>query len=335
MKKIEQLKLDNPDFNINIIDFINTIFNNTKYINMIVNIMKESCKTQMGNKDIYAKEISEYFGVPIENLYSLSVIHINLLYHFCFTILRADTYDALKSFIDFNEKKLTVNRDITKYKSIKDINDELSIVNLKLLDKKLESQVIKLYDDGEWVIIKPLTHNASLKYGYGTKWCTVSKNDPQVFFRYARNGSLIYCINRNNSIKVAAYKSHIIHQPEISFWDSEDNRMDSLFLNLSDIILNIIKKDFTYCVESNYDLMSEELKMLETIYFEYDQPTLAGAIMPQPYDDAIIPQPIYNGTTTTPYINNETLIVNINRSNTTYYETHEEVDVDCGYEAPF
>jgi hypothetical protein len=50
------------------------------------------------------------------------------------------------------------------------------------------------------------------------------------------------------------------HGRELSFWDAEDNRVDSLELNLPDEITDIIVTDLRNCQQSNYALAPENIK---------------------------------------------------------------------------
>ena len=73
-----------------------------------------------------------------------------------------------------------------------------------------EDHVTVLMENEEFLLLQPLTHRGSLRYGAQTKWCTASKNDSDVFKRYVRNGLLFYLIDKKgakgkNYSKVAFY----------------------------------------------------------------------------------------------------------------------------------
>jgi hypothetical protein len=65
----------------------------------------------------------------------------------------------------------------------------------KLLEKNLSKEINVVYEDDEWFLLKPLTLESSVKYGYGTKWCTASKDHSEPFYEYSSRGILIYIIN--------------------------------------------------------------------------------------------------------------------------------------------
>jgi hypothetical protein len=86
-----------------------------------------------------------------------------------------------------------------------------------------------------------------VKYGSSTRWCTASKNNPYQFFNYTENGMLIYCINKSTGYKLAihAYKNHYGGSGEISFWNSKDDRIDSLMTELDFETFQLIKNIVT------------------------------------------------------------------------------------------
>jgi hypothetical protein len=58
------------------------------------------------------------------------------------------------------------------------------------------------------------------------------------FFRYSKNGTLIYCLNKKTGDKVAAFYEV---GEGISFWNAEDARIDSLFSGLPSYIMDVIR----------------------------------------------------------------------------------------------
>ena len=76
--------------------------------------------------------------------------------------------------------------------SFEDIINQISIAKTKELLKNARKEILVIYEDDEVMMFKPLTFESSLKYGSGTKWCTAMKSEPEYFYRYSRNGILIY-----------------------------------------------------------------------------------------------------------------------------------------------
>ena len=57
-----------------------------------------------------------------------------------------------------------------------------------------------LIENDKYLLLQPTTHRGSLKYGAGSKWCTASKRDPEVFTRYTKNGYLAYLIDKTKKV---------------------------------------------------------------------------------------------------------------------------------------
>jgi hypothetical protein len=62
----------------------------------------------------------------------------------------------------------------------------MSIAEMKAEEKDLENQVLKIYDNDEWLLLRPLTFNASKKYGANTKWCTTTEHNNEYFHKYTK-----------------------------------------------------------------------------------------------------------------------------------------------------
>jgi hypothetical protein len=77
-------------------------------------------------------------------------------------------FKLIKEFIDLNEKKLIENNDLTTYKTFNELELQISLSNLKSIDNEMTKQVQKLYETDEWLVVKPLSYQASLKYGAST-----------------------------------------------------------------------------------------------------------------------------------------------------------------------
>jgi hypothetical protein len=128
----------------------------------------------------------------------------------------------------------------------------------------LENEVVKILDTDEWLLVRPLTYYSSKKYGSNTKWCTTSEGNPEYFIKYSSRGVLIYCINKITGYKVASFYSLDKQEPEFSFWNQKDTRVDSLDTELTDDIRKLIQdvsKDKD--ARTNRFLLSDELRTKE------------------------------------------------------------------------
>jgi hypothetical protein len=176
---------------------------------------------------------------------------------------------TIEKFIELNEKNLITQKDLTTYKTIEELELQISLSDLKIVDKELEKQVLKLMETDEWLVLKPLSYQASLKYGSGTKWCTASKNESDYYFRYSKRGILIYCINKKTGDKVAGFKNlDLSYEKETSFWTIIDLRTDSIDCDLPEDVMNIFKEEFKNTKKTNWELLSEDERNRQLIQME-------------------------------------------------------------------
>jgi hypothetical protein len=130
--------------------------------------------------------------------------------------------------------------------------------------KDLEKQVKVVLDTEEWLLLRPLTFQSSRKYGSNTKWCTTQENNPDYFMKYSNKGVLIYCINKKTGYKVASFYSLDKGDPEFSFWNQKDTRVDSLDTDLTDDLrLVIYNESKAKGAKTNRFLLSDEERRKE------------------------------------------------------------------------
>jgi hypothetical protein len=94
--------------------------------------------------------------------------------------------------------------DIFQYKEWRGFLDDLRGAKEKSFTKKLKTSkegedYDKIYEDGDTLVIVPLTHVGSCKYGQGTKWCTTSKDNPSYFNAYTKRATLYRILQKNNN----------------------------------------------------------------------------------------------------------------------------------------
>ena len=99
---------------------------------------------------------------------------------------------------------------------------------------KRDEHVFVLEENDEYILLQPLTHRGSLRYGAQTKWCTASKRDITVFNRYTKGGLLVYLIDKkgdktNNYKKIAFHQSYSndIITGDLNVFNSADNLISS------------------------------------------------------------------------------------------------------------
>jgi hypothetical protein len=268
MSKIDILKQQNQQLDMSFIDIIDLLMPKSKYTEMVVNLTKYNPKSALssGDYDEIIKYVNNVFGTPLDELKQLSNHNIwiiqNLINMLPYSLREGNN---LRKFIEYNERGLIDNKDLTSYKSTEDILRQISVAEVKLLNKELIKQVHKMYENDEWLVLRPLTRESSIKYGSGTRWCTASTEDDWPFYRYTRRGILIYTINKKTGQKVAAFKNtDPQHEHELSFWNAIDTRIDSYEADLPEFIMKLIFNEFKTTATNN-DITPEQWRVQEDL----------------------------------------------------------------------
>ena len=271
MGKIDELKKQNPNFNINIIDIINDIYGKSKYTEMVINLIKNKYNKRNNDNnysDIY-RELVREFNVSPDKLITKNYFDLINMIKVLNEYVGYNESKTIEKFIELNEKNLITQKDLTTYKTIEELELQISLSDLKIVDKELEKQVLKLMETDEWLVLKPLSYQSSVKYGSGTKWCTASKNESDYYFRYSKRGILIYCINKKTGDKVAGFKNlDLSYEKETSFWTIIDLRTDSIDCDLPEDVMNIFKEEFKNTKKTNWELLSEDERNRQLIQQE-------------------------------------------------------------------
>ena len=129
------------------------------------------------------------------------------------------------------DKILKAPKDITNYDPYF-IEVLMYIVDSEKTEKQKEreakSQVEKIFEDSDVLVVVPLSHNASCYYGSNTQWCTTTKNTSRHFDSYFRSGKLYYFINKRYGKKMALYINSQDKKYEV--YDERDDRTNLLTL---------------------------------------------------------------------------------------------------------
>jgi hypothetical protein len=176
-----------------------------------------------------------------------------------------DNLSKLPLFADYLERGLVDNKDISTYNSFQDIMTEIGEASTKEMLKKSKKDIMIVHDDDEWLFFKPLTHEAAITYGFGTKWCTSMKYEPEYFYRYSSQGVLIYMINKKTNRK---FGSHSNSEVRIGIYDEIDNHIDSFETGLpNELIKKLYDLSDIKTNGSNYDLFSDSEKGKSRLYY--------------------------------------------------------------------
>jgi hypothetical protein len=206
-----------------------------KYVPLMLKVLQNKKDENNRNtvQEGFTGELRDYYGISnLPETIDPKVAYMLL------QILGSDITKDFVNFMDSFEKGYFKGVDITTISTIKELSQLNSLTALNKIGKDLAKQVQKDFEDEEWLVVRPFTYESSVKYGYGSKWCTSMEQSSEHFFRYSNNGTLIYCLNKKTGDKVAA---HYEIGEGISFWNAEDNRIDSMFSNLPNYIMDLIR----------------------------------------------------------------------------------------------
>jgi hypothetical protein len=269
MSRIDELKKQNPLFGVNLIDIINNFVSKPKYTEMMVNLIKNKFESQEShNHDIRNTLIREY-NLPESKVNDMSYFELQNSYRVVSDFIGHQNFGTLTKFIEMNERKLIENSDLTSYKTFQELELQMSLADLKMVDKEMEKQTEKLFEDDEWLVLKPLSYLASKKYGASTKWCTASDKEPDYYYKYAKRGILIYVINKKTGDKVAGFKNiDTSYEKEISFWNITDQRVDSLETGLPIHIMDIFRDQFHNNKVTNWGSLTDEERNRQLLWLE-------------------------------------------------------------------
>lgn len=241
MSRTKELKTS-PEFNVNMFELF-SLFSpdkKTKYTETLLRIMKKT-----PNIEEHCQEIKEFlskeYNLQKNELDHIPDLQLVLFYRIIDGMFNTSDIKTFQKFCEYNERGLIKQNDVSTYQFFDEINNAVSIADIVAQGKDLEKQIKLVYEDEEWLFIRPLTFNASKKYGSNTKWCTTTESNPEYFTKYASRGVLIYCLNKKTGYKVASFRSLDRSDPEFSWWNQKDARIDSLQSELPDELLKVIR----------------------------------------------------------------------------------------------
>ena len=155
-------------------------------------------------------------------------------------------FEELLPYIENKDIYNTTHYPVTGYtyltkaiKEAEEIKEEKTFVR--------ENHATVLFENDDFLLLRPLTHRGSLKYGANTKWCTASKTSPSTFERYIQSNYLFYLIRKNqkntkwDKVAFLFRKSQEVFG-DCSMYDANDNCCSDSSLKKSDwSIVDIIK----------------------------------------------------------------------------------------------
>ena len=228
--RLRDIKKNNKNYDISLIDLLKIIdpSKNGKFIPILLSELKYSEKTSHRST-----RAADELGIDSTDLSSTILDVLNLLCG------RLGGEGLLVDMIKFNElldKGQVKNNDVTKYKTLNDISLELVKVEEHLSGKKLSPKQDIIFEDDDYLIIKPLNLDSARKYGRGTKWCT-SARDANYFYDYSR-GILLYVIGKGKNPKWGVHFD--MENLNLTWWDAKDEQVDGLLVDLPSKIKEFI-----------------------------------------------------------------------------------------------
>ena len=271
MSRIDELKKQHPSYAMSAIDIYKMMSPNqsSKYIEMLIKLDKTR---EFNEPDAYRRQMIECmvgWGIDYNYLETFDLETLNMFFLSVNNLMgEQGKIISFTKFASLNERKLIENNDITSYSSWDEIEQAISLAEIKLIDKETAKQIKKIYEDDEWISLRPLSLEASMKYGANTKWCTTTESG-QYYARYSSRGVLIYNINKKTGYKVACFKNlDPNHDTEFSWWDVTDRKIEALDSEAPVVVLEAVRSEIKNFPIYNSRLMSEIEQEKLTYYKE-------------------------------------------------------------------
>jgi len=217
MSRIDELKKQNPHFNLNFFDLFRRMdpTKTGKYMPVFSKVFNSIIAERLGKYDIdeFIERFKQY-GLDTEGMSNeelIVAVHLTELINY-------NLFDTTTDFISYMERGLIENKDVLTYNSLDDVRNAVSLAIIKEHRKGLETQIVKEFEDDTWLAVRPMSFEASSKYGAGTKWCTTYKKEKEYFAKYFNNGVLVYFINKVTGYKFALFSEVYSSNNEISFF---------------------------------------------------------------------------------------------------------------------
>lgn len=216
MSRLDRLKEQHPDLNISIIDIISSLdpTDSYKYTEFLIKNFKNDNDYYSSNPD----EFKGYMGV---------------------FLFGSNEIEILNEFERHSKLNRIKEKDISKYKNFIELNEQVTIAEEIEKRKELEKQILKIHEDDTWLVITPLSFEASKVYGSNTKWCTTQE---RYWGNYLKTHRLIYCINKKTDTKIAF--SRDFNEDKFQSWTADDREVSPMYVDFipDDIFLKIRKE---------------------------------------------------------------------------------------------
>jgi len=108
------------------------------------------------------------------------------------------TMELIQTFDSFAHLIPKELRDINQFRSAEEfefvVRDAITKETENRMQNLQERERIKIIDDENYLVVVPLSHAASCKYGKSTRWCISAKDDPEEFRTMGPDGGATFYI---------------------------------------------------------------------------------------------------------------------------------------------
>jgi len=275
MSRLDKLKEQHPGLNISIIDMIAKIdpTETYKYTEFLI------------------KTLQKWNGAGDPALF----IGIDLF--------GDENVETLNEFENHCKAKRIKNSDISQYTDFVGMRKEVKLADEIIKQKEFEKQTKKIYDVDEWLVLIPLSFEASKLYGTNTKWCTTQE---KYWNEIVKHSKLIYIINRSTNDKYAI-SSRKESNTDVQAWLSNDDEISPMMLDIPMGVLMVINCEIRK-KETTFELMNLGVKKEPTLkVVKRRLPTNTVMGLPNDYHSFI--QELYEQNTFSPDTDNMTELI--------------------------
>lgn len=216
MSRLDRLKEQHPDLNISLIDIISFLdpTDSYKYTEFLIKNFKNDSDYYSSNKD----EFMGYMGV---------------------FLFGSGEIETLNEFERHSKANRIKNKDISQYNNFLELNEVVVLAEEIEKRKKLEKEILKIYEDDTWFILTPLSFESSQAYGANTKWCVTQE---RYWKQYLTTHRLVYVLNKKTDTKIAF--SREFSTEKFQAWNRLDKEVDPMFINFipDELFLKIRKE---------------------------------------------------------------------------------------------
>lgn len=211
MARIDELRKQYPELNVSFLDIIVSLDPTTtyKYTDFIIKSVKKEV-----NFDEVKKELASHFLTKKES-------------------------ECLTLFEEHSKAKRLEKLDITQYKSFEELDVAVKKAEEAVRLKRLEKEVSKIYETEDWLVLTPLSYEASKSYGANTKWCVTQESH---YKRYQETHKIFFILSKKTNEKFAISREYDDAR-NIQAWLADDTETSPMVLPLPfDVIGKIIEE---------------------------------------------------------------------------------------------